>query len=317
VTSGSAVQPGVIKFDQPLESSGTQLKVGAPGWATASRFQVSVSLKDSFGNPVQTSSAGRFSLKYEGPGKASSIPANTDYEGLASFEVNLSDQESGSANVTATYDADGSGLASSIIVATKTIKIDALGEKFSSRTSLQKENQVKVYAKNVIGAGKVQIKLNGKEIAWSRADSTDSVEGASLLNAGRATYLVRTVDLAAGIKTVIEVFVDGERVTRSAYTGTKEPLTGFSSWTSLQKDNQVKVFAKNVIGAGKIQIKVNGKEIAWTRAASATSVEGASLLNAGGAYYLVRTVTLNLGVKSAIEVYVDGKRLTRSAYVGK
>jgi hypothetical protein len=95
--------------------------------------------------------------------------------------------------------------------------------------------------------------------------------------------------------------------------GSNEP----SFWTSLKPDNQVKVYAKNVIGAGKVQIKVNGREIAWTRAVSATDVDGASLNNAGGAYYLVRTVTLSFGVKTAIEIYVDGKRVSRNAYTGK
>jgi hypothetical protein len=78
-------------------------------------------------------------------------------------------------------------------------------------TKLREDNTVKVWVFDVVGAGKVQIFHNGKEIAWvNTSDSSDSK-----LTAG---YLVRTVDLAPG-KNVIEVYVDGSRVDRKAYTG--------------------------------------------------------------------------------------------------
>jgi hypothetical protein len=65
------------------------------------------------------------------------------------------------------------------------------------------DDSVKVWVFDVVDAGKVQIFVNGKEIAWVNAtDSNDS----KLFNG----YLVRTVELAEG-KNVIEVFVDGER----------------------------------------------------------------------------------------------------------
>jgi hypothetical protein len=77
-------------------------------------------------------------------------------------------------------------------------------------TKLKEDNTVKVHVFDVVGAGKVQIFVNGKEIAWVNAtDANDS----KLLNG----YLVRTVELAEG-KNVIEVFVGGERVGRKAYT---------------------------------------------------------------------------------------------------
>jgi hypothetical protein len=78
-------------------------------------------------------------------------------------------------------------------------------------TKLKEDNTVKVWVFDVVGAGKVQIFHNGKEIAW--VNTTDSSD--SKLTSG---YLVRTVDLAPG-KNVIEVYVDGIRVDRKAYTG--------------------------------------------------------------------------------------------------
>jgi hypothetical protein len=77
------------------------------------------------------------------------------------------------------------------------------------------ESQVKVWVFDAVGAGKVQILVNGREVAWVRATASgvDKLRTA----ASGERYLVRTVRLAAG-KNVIEVFVDGKRSDRWAYT---------------------------------------------------------------------------------------------------
>lgn len=72
----------------------------------------------------------------------------------------------------------------------------------------------KIYAKSPAGAGKIQFFLNGKEIAWVKAKTAADPK---LRNANGASYLVRTVTLAAG-KNVLEIYVDGVRTTRVAYT---------------------------------------------------------------------------------------------------
>jgi hypothetical protein len=77
-------------------------------------------------------------------------------------------------------------------------------------TRLKEDNTVKVYVDDVVGAGKVQIMHNGEEIAWLDASS----ESDPKLRNG---YLVRTIELAPG-KNVIEIFVDGKRADRKAYT---------------------------------------------------------------------------------------------------
>lgn len=78
------------------------------------------------------------------------------------------------------------------------------------------EATAKIYSKNIVGAGKVQFMFNGEEIAWVRAeDSSDP----KLRIVGDANYLVRTVDLIQGQKNVLEVYLDGERVRRTAYSG--------------------------------------------------------------------------------------------------
>lgn len=77
------------------------------------------------------------------------------------------------------------------------------------------DTQAKLYAKNIVGAGKVSFVLNGREIAWVRAvDEADP----KLRVANGFSYLVRTVNLVRGQKNVLEIFVDGERLRRAAYT---------------------------------------------------------------------------------------------------
>ena len=77
-------------------------------------------------------------------------------------------------------------------------------------TKRLEDGTAKVWVFDAAGAGKVQILLNGEEIAWVRTDSTQDPK---LTNG----YLVRTLELKEG-KNVIEVLVDGERVRRTAYS---------------------------------------------------------------------------------------------------
>ena len=84
-------------------------------------------------------------------------------------------------------------------------------------------------------------------------------------------------------------------------------------WTKGMTDGTVKMYAKNLVGAGKVQFFQNGREIAWVRAVDATDPK---LTRALGATYLVRTVTLTPG-KNALEIYVDGVRIWRAAYTGR
>lgn len=98
---------------------------------------------------------------------------------------------------------------------------------------------------------------------------------------------------------------DGIRVSGNSVA----PLTSTVPRPSAKKNDaagNVKVRIFDVIGAGKVQILVNGEEIAWINAVDATDPK---LVND----YLVRTVALAEG-KTSIEVYVDGARVQRWAY---
>jgi thermitase len=77
----------------------------------------------------------------------------------------------------------------------------------------------KIYARGVLGAGKVTFVVNGREVAWVRAADTSDPKLRIPQSGPMAgvSYLVRTVPLVAG-KNVIEIYVEGERVRRVAYT---------------------------------------------------------------------------------------------------
>ena len=85
--------------------------------------------------------------------------------------------------------------------------------------------------------------------------------------------------------------------------------TGF--WTKRNGDN-VKIYAKNIIGLGKVQFFMNGEEIAWIRAEDITDPK-LRVITEGpmtGASYLVRDRDLEPG-KNVFEIYVEGERVER------
>lgn len=85
-------------------------------------------------------------------------------------------------------------------------------------------------------------------------------------------------------------------------------------WTQIQADGKtVKMYAKNPIGAGKVQFFVDGKELAWISAVDASDPK---LSFASGFPYLVRSVELHSG-KNRFAIFVDGIRVWRTTYVLK
>jgi hypothetical protein len=78
------------------------------------------------------------------------------------------------------------------------------------------DTEIKIYAKDIIGLGKVQFMVNGKEIAWIRAkDGTDPKLRVVVLADGDIYYLVRTVELDQRLR--IEILVDGQRAKFATY----------------------------------------------------------------------------------------------------
>jgi hypothetical protein len=142
------------------------------------------------------------------------LPTTTNASGEFVFYVLLGSNDSGSATITASYDADGTTATKAAVSASKTVVIGSSAALATTWTKKIDGDSAKIYAKNIVGAGKVQFFLNGKEIAWVNASSSAD---SKLRTANGASYLVRTVEFAAG-KNVLEVYVDGVRTTRTAYT---------------------------------------------------------------------------------------------------
>ena len=82
-------------------------------------------------------------------------------------------------------------------------------------TSKVSATEIKVYAKDIVGVGKVQFWVNDKEVAWIRADS---LKNSKLRIHGSKPYFVRTVKLKPG-KNRIEITVDGGRAWFATYSG--------------------------------------------------------------------------------------------------
>jgi subtilisin family serine protease len=89
----------------------------------------------------------------------------------------------------------------------------------------------------------------------------------------------------------------------------------FGVWTKKFGLTQGKMYAKNPIGEGKVEFFVNGKEIAWVRAADESDRKLRRVTEGpmAGVSYLVRTVDFVKG-KNALEIYLDGERVWRAAY---
>jgi len=164
------------------------------------------------------------------------------------------------------------------------------------------------------------------QIAGSQLGTVSSVRVGGLL----AEVLSVTADslelrlpagLAAGTYDLVidssagQVTITGAIVIRAG-TATNVSQGG---WTRASVDatgavTSVRMYMRDPIGIGKVQFKVNGREIAWVRAVDATDPKLRTLSN--GLQYLVRNVRLEPG-KNALEIFVDGTRIWRAAYTGR
>lgn len=94
--------------------------------------------------------------------------------------------------------------------------------------------------------------------------------------------------------------VQGAIVVRGSNVGEARPSTRRLS------DSSVKVWVYGAYGVGKVQILLNGEEVAWVRTSDASDPK----LRGGR---LVRTLTLEPGT-NVVEVLIDGKQVRRTVY---
>ena len=223
VTTGSVTETLLLNdYANAAATTGSSVVVSmASSTAAGTTVAVVATITDKYGNPVEVSNSGDVAFSYSGPGFTfpSTLPLITDANGQAKFNVILGSNDTGTGTVTFSYDKDSSGDFTSTgdFVVAKSFTIGTAGNvgALASWTKNLNNGSVKMYAKNIVLAGKVQLMLNGKEIAWVRATSAAD---SKLRTANGASYLVRTIDLVEGQKNVLEIYVDGVRTTRNAYT---------------------------------------------------------------------------------------------------
>jgi hypothetical protein len=194
VTNNSAISAPVLPYQGPV--------ISAPGASKPASAGSTISLKGS---------------NLAGVTKA--VVAGLDCAVLvvSAGEIQItipSGLPSGSYDIIISSDSGLLTVQDGLVVIANTSSIEL--ENVTAVTKLKQEGTVKMYAKNVVGAGKVQMFFNGEEIAWVNASTAAN---SKLRNGDGSSYLVRTVTLVPGQKNILEIYVDSVRVTRSAYTG--------------------------------------------------------------------------------------------------
>lgn len=160
------------------------------------------------------------------------------------------------------------------------------------------------------------VTLTGQKLTISSA----TVDGQQIrIDQNTSTALVLAIPaLNPGSYDLIITWSGGKLTVQDALIviAVEDALAGINASNFITRhigNNQVKVYAKDIVSLGKIQFLVNGKEIAWIRAESETDPK---LRFANNSHYLVRTVDLAPG-KNRIEIRVNGLRAKFATYVGE
>ena len=97
---------------------------------------------------------------------------------------------------------------------------------------------------------------------------------------------------------------DAIRVRKDTPFLTPEALAQIAAWTKINASKtKVRLVAKNPVSLGKLQFKLNGKEVAWINAIDGSDPK---LRVISGTSYFNRVLTLPRG-KNAIEIYLNGQ----------
>lgn len=135
---------------------------------------------------------------------------------------------------------------------------------------------------------------------------TTLISGSGLV--AEATKLVVTIPLQAqlGLQPIV---IRGDFGSLSYQNGVTVISEGPRLEVRVTKDGHFKVYVFGVLNQGKLQIKVDGKQIAWIRATNATDPRVLRTTSSSTpTYYMVRTVK-NPGSKK-VELYQNGKLIS-------
>ena len=156
------------------------------------------------------------------------------------------------------------------------------------------------------------VMLTGKRLSTITSVELDGIGAVADCTDSSCSFTVPD-DVAAGTKDLVLIGSHGKLTVQGAITvsdPSATPLGTVVTWTKNQGDGTVKMYAKNIVGAGKVQFLLNGKEIAWVNAVDEADPKLRSTTDFS---YMVRTIFLEEG-KNVLEIYLDGVRTSRTAY---
>jgi hypothetical protein len=208
ITSNGVSTTAKVSFVGAGIGEGTSLVVTMPAAVkSASTFQVKAKLADVFGNGVDTV-ANRIKVTYTGAGIVfGALPNETDANGELSFSVLLGSNDTGSVNVTVSYDQNGDGdyVDTKDLVTAGTTAITATGVvAASSDTKVTVgtfSGYTAVFVKGYEGK-KLSVKLAGK---WSVVPS--------IVDSSAGYYLFKQ-NTGVGYTADVVVYIDGVEVKR-------------------------------------------------------------------------------------------------------
>jgi hypothetical protein len=160
-----------------------------------------------------------------------------------------------------------------------------------------------------------KLTLSGSNLSGVSKVEIAGLDCQVVVNSAGEIEIVVPTGLAAGTYDLVITSDSGKLTVQDAVvvSGSLAASVGEVSAGTKRTDESVRIVAMDVVGAGKVQLFFNGKEIAWVNAVDSTDPK---LRSADGVPYLVRTVDLVPGMKNVVEIHVDGVRVKRAAYAG-
>ena len=155
------------------------------------------------------------------------------------------------------------------------------------------------------------VNLLGSELSSVTGVIVDGL-AADIVSKSNTSITIRVPSVSAGLQDLVVLSGFGTLTVQGALRVVAgEGVTTQLATVSIKRiGNSVRLFVSEPAGVGKIQFKINGREIAWVRAVDATNPK---LRTANGRSYFVRLAALGAG-KNGVEIYVDGERVKRAAY---
>jgi hypothetical protein len=228
ITSGSVSRVVALNTAAASAISGASWSAPSVTVPAGRSFSVSATLLDRFGNAVDTNQGATVGtdlsavrITWNGPVLTvpTTLPTETDADGVIRFGVVPGAADVGTYTAVFTYGgADGivggANAADDVSVSvTVVIGSGSVSGEARAWTRDMGDGTIKIYARDVVGAGKIQFFHNGREVAWVNATSANDPK----LNVA-SDGMVRTRALVSG-RNVFEIYVDGERIVRRIATG--------------------------------------------------------------------------------------------------